>query len=158
MHKVTSKVLKNALKLDTWLDTNLMYWWFDVIKDRYANVIFYNHSVCVSLKIANFTMFKLTISSCGLSPNVWIFVFYHQSWWRENKIKALKENIWGKDRIEAWEAKEKRLLVFIIWHEAHFTLFVGNTQERRWDFYNSIKTDRSSLPACKEFISSSTNY
>ena len=37
---VALKVLKNALDLETWLDTNLMYWWFDILKDQYPDVIF----------------------------------------------------------------------------------------------------------------------
>ncbi|RWR90954.1 protein MAIN-LIKE 2-like protein isoform X2 [Cinnamomum micranthum f. kanehirae] len=41
---VTPKVLKNALELDSWLDTNLMYWWINVKKDRYLDVILYNPS------------------------------------------------------------------------------------------------------------------
>ena len=128
---VAPKVLKNALDLDTWLHANLMYWWFDILKNGYPDVIFYDPSVCVSLEIPNLTMFKLTLSSLKLNSNVWISVLDHQSWWRENNIKALEENVWGKDGIKVWEAKETRLLVFIIWHEVHFTLLVGDTQSRR---------------------------
>ena len=48
---VAPKVLKIVLDLDTWLNTNLMYWWFDILKDRYLDVIFYDPSVCVSFCI-----------------------------------------------------------------------------------------------------------
>ena len=45
---VSEKALKNVLAEGTWLDTNLMYWWFEVIKDRYPHVFFYDPGVCGS--------------------------------------------------------------------------------------------------------------
>lgn len=77
---------------------------------------------------------------------------YHSSW-RANNIKSLEDNAFGADGAKVGEAREQKTLVFILRYDHHFTLLVGYMDERQWEFYNSIKTDRNSLDVCKKFVS-----
>ena len=123
---VSAGALKKALDAGTWFDKNIMYWWFEVLKDRYLDVYFYDPSVCVS-------------SGCRTHLNLLLHVYFRywliilflsmQSWWRSNNTKALQDNVWGKDGTKVWEASQKQLLIFIMWHEHHFTLLVGYNEE-----------------------------
>lgn len=45
---VSAEALKKALDEQTWFDTNIMYWWFEMLKEQYPDVHFYNPSICVS--------------------------------------------------------------------------------------------------------------
>lgn len=49
----------------------------------------------------------------------------------KNNTKSLEENAFGADGSKVWVTRERRNLVFIIWHEQHFTLLVGYTNEKR---------------------------
>ena len=50
---VLANALKNALNFGTWFDTNIMYWWFEVLKVWYPDVYFYDPIICISLRRQN---------------------------------------------------------------------------------------------------------
>ena len=142
--------MKKALDAGTWFDTNIMYWWFEVLKDRYPDVYFYDPSAFVSSGCRTHLHLLLHVYF-----RYWLIILFlsMQSWWRSNNTKALQDNVWGRDGTKVWEASKKRLLIFIMWHEHHFTLLVGYNEERRWEFYNSLKSDRTTVNVAKEFVS-----
>ena len=64
-----------------------------------------------------------------------------QSWWQDGSDASV-EAAFSKKGHKVWEARECNSLVFVLYYKNHFTLVVGNVNERRWEFYNSLACDR----------------
>ncbi|RWR76672.1 sentrin-specific protease 1-like protein [Cinnamomum micranthum f. kanehirae] len=72
------------------------------------------------------------------------------SWW-QGKQKIGDDAAFGPDGSRVWDAKECKTLVYILHAHNHFTLLVGYTDENRWEFYNSSKSDHYHQNICDGF-------
>ena len=108
------------------MDTNVMYYYFEILRLGCDSCFIANLSVCVStiytlvgsiLYYINFRVFKLTSIHCM------------QSWWRDGGDTTI-ESVFGKFGHRVWDAKEGCTLVFIVYQRSHFTLLVGLVHEK----------------------------
>ena len=70
-----------------------------------------------------------------------------QSWWQS----GLQEAAFGPGGYRVCDARECKTLIFVLHSVNHFTLLVGYTDKRKWEFYNSSSSDRHALTTCKQF-------
>ena len=75
-----------------------------------------------------------------------------QSWWQSGSPTA-EAAASGPEGYRVWDARECKTLVFVLHSINHFTLLVGYTNGRKWEFYNSSSSDRHALTKYKRFMS-----